>query len=105
MSRWLLFLITIVIGVVAGLCYGWFINPVRYVDTTPDTLRQDYQADYVLMVAEAYQAEGDLGMAVRRLALMGSIRPADTVAEATLFAVEEGYSQPDLALMQRLRSP
>jgi hypothetical protein len=36
-----------------GLLYGWMVNPVRYVNTTPDTLRADYQLDYVLMVAEA----------------------------------------------------
>ncbi len=102
MSRWILFFITIIIGAVAGLYYGWFINPVRYVDTTPDTLREDYRADYVLMVAEAYQEDGDLGMAVRRLALMGDVRPADTVAQATLYAVETGYGRSDLALMQQL---
>lgn len=102
MSRWAIFLIVIALGAAAGLYYGWVINPVKYVDTTPDTLREDYKADYVLMVAEAYHAERDLGLAARRLALLGNVPPADTVARATLYAVQNGYSEADLALMQTL---
>jgi len=102
MKRWLFFFAMIALGAAGGLYYGWVINPVRYVDTTPDTLREDYKTDYVLMVAEAYHADHDLGLAVRRLALLGDIRPADRLAQATLFAVENGYSQADLALMQQL---
>ena len=51
MLRWFLFFLSIALGLAAGLYYGWVINPVEYVNTTPDTLRVDYQADYVLMVA------------------------------------------------------
>ncbi len=82
--------------------YGWVVSPVEYVDTAPDSLRIDYKTDYVLMVAEAYHVEADLGLAVRRLALLGDNPPAETVAQATLFAVEQGYARTDLALIQAL---
>ena len=58
--RWLAFLVAIGIGLGLGLYYGWVVSPVAYVDTAPNTLRPDYKADYVLMVAEAYQADGVL---------------------------------------------
>jgi hypothetical protein len=51
MSRWTRFLIAIAVGLALGLLYGWVLSPVKYVDTTPNTLRADYQTDYVLMVA------------------------------------------------------
>jgi hypothetical protein len=109
MLRWFLFLIAIGIGLAGGLYFGWVINAPEYIDTAPDTLRQDYKADYVLMVAEAYSTENDLGAALDRLGLLGGTSPSDTVAQATLFAVRAGYAEPDLALMQRLadalRSP
>jgi hypothetical protein len=102
MSRWFFFLLTIVIGAAAGLYYGWVVNPVRYMDATPSSLRADYKADYVLMTAEAYRADGNLDLAVQRLELLGGASPAESVALATVFAVRAGYGETDLALMQNL---
>jgi hypothetical protein len=102
MSRWFFFLISIAIGAAAGLYYGWVINPFRYVDANPGSLRSDYKADYVLMTAEAYRADGNLDLAVQRLALLGGASPAESVALATVNAVKAGYGEADLALMQNL---
>lgn len=102
MTRWFFFLISIAIGAAAGLYYGWVINPIRYADATTDALRTDYKADYVLMTAEAYRADGDLDLVIQRLALLGDSSPAESVALATVFAINAGYGQTDLALMQNL---
>jgi hypothetical protein len=102
MSRWIRFFIAILIGIAAGLAYAWYINPVKYVDTSPDTLRIDYKSDYVLMVAEAFSNEGDLPMAIRRLALLGNRPPIDVVREAILFAQGHGYADNDVAQMEAL---
>lgn len=101
-SRWIKFLIAIALGAVAGLYYGWVISPVEYIDTAPDSLRIDYKADYVLMVAEAYQVENDLGLAVRRLALLGDSPPAEIVARAITFGLQNNFAEADLALLQKL---
>jgi hypothetical protein len=100
--RWIFFFVVIAIGAAAGMIYGWVINPVEYVDTTPVSLRQDYKTDYVLMVAEAYQAEKHLGTVARRLALLGDATPLEIVNQAVSFASEIGYSDSDLALMKKL---
>lgn len=104
MSRWLRFLIAIACGAALGLFYGWVVNPVKYVDTTPDTLRVDYRSDYVLMVAEAYSAEGDLAIAVQRLAFLGSRPPVEIVREALLFAESQGYADEDVRRIQALET-
>jgi hypothetical protein len=104
MSRWILFFLTIAAGAAAALYYGWVVNPVQYMDSYPSSLRADYKADYVLMVAEAYQAEGDLSLAMRRLAVLGDAAPEESASKALLFAISVNppYSQHDLALMQKL---
>lgn len=102
MARWIRFFIAILVGVGLGLLYGWLVNPVKYVDTTPDTLRIDYKTDYVLMVAEAYQLEGNPELAVRRLALLGETPPAEMVYQAILFAQKTNYTDNDLTTMQAL---
>jgi hypothetical protein len=102
MSRWLRFFIVVAIGFGIGLLYGWVIEPVEYVDTSPETLRADYQADYVLMVAEAYQTEQDIKAAVERLAFLGFSPPVTLVERAMAYAVQAGYAPSDLAILRAL---
>jgi hypothetical protein len=101
-KRWLLFVLAILTGTGIGLYYGWVISPVRYVDTTPTTLRADFRTDYTLMVAETYQAEQNLDNAARRLAILGSQPPAQIVISALDFANKNNYSPADIALLQNL---
>lgn len=100
--RYLSFALAIVLGIALGAYYGLEISPVNLVDTTPDTLRIDYKTDYVLMVAEAYSYEQDANLAVRRLGLLGSNPPIETIQEALVFAVDAGYSLEDLEKMAAL---
>jgi hypothetical protein len=86
MSRWFWFFIAITVGILLGVFYALRINPVKFEDFAPDSLSIDYKSDYVLMVAEAYSAEQDPAMAVRRLAVLGNKPPAEIVHEAILFA-------------------
>jgi hypothetical protein len=96
------FLIMIAVGVGAGLFYGWIINPVKYVDTSAASLRADYKTDYVLMVAEIYQADGKLDQAISRLALVSSMPPGKIAADGLLTAQSLGYSPADLSLIETL---
>jgi len=104
MRRWFWFIVAILIGLVVGLFYGWVINPVEYVDTIPAALRDDYQTDYVLMVAEVYQADGDIEQAARRLAVLGDQPPLDLVRRAMVFAAQVPFADSDQALLSQLGS-
>lgn len=102
MSRWTKFLLAVLLGAAAGLFYGWVVNPVEYVDMAPASLRVDYKADYVLMISEAYQVDQNLGLAVRRLARLGSSAPTEIVGNALNYALQHGYAAQDLSLLQSL---
>jgi len=103
-STWIKLLIALAIGIGLGLIYGWVIAPVEFIDTTPETLRADYRADYVLMIAEAYHADKDTGLAARRLAIIGSQTPAEIVKQALQTGHEAGYAPKDLILLEELFS-
>ncbi len=100
-ARWIAFLLSIAVGLGIGLYYGWVVSPVDYVDTAPNTLRPDYKADFVLMTAEAYQADGDLEAARRTLALLGE-DPVEAVKQALAFGAEHGYTSQDLFVLREL---
>ena len=102
MLRYVMFVFAIILGVALGVFYGREVNPVELVDASPDSLRVDYQADYVLMVAEVYDTEEDAALAVRQLALLGSAPPAELINEALAFALDAGYQPDDLVLMREL---
>lgn len=104
MRRWFFFFFSITIGVGLGLYYGWVINPVKYVDISPAALREDFRTDYVLMVAEAFQFDSDLELAVRRLAILGETPPGEIVRQAMIFAAKAPYAESDQILLSQLAS-
>lgn len=101
-SRWLRFFIVIAIGIAAGLYYGWVIDPVEFVDATPQMLRVDYKTDYVLMVSEFFHADHDLTLAINRLADLGNTAPEVLVQDAINSGKANHYAAQDLELMQAL---
>ena len=102
MKRWLWIFLAAALGIGLGLLYGWVIDPVDFVDLSPDTLRADYRADYILMVAEAYQSEDDLDLAARRLAIFGSDPPAGIAAQALQFGPLAGFSPSEMTALEGL---
>ena len=101
-NRWLSIFLALSLGIAAGLAYGWIIDPVDFYDLTPDTLRADYRADYVLMTAEAYRVEQDPGLAARRLAVFGSQSPVSIAASGLEYAQANGFSDSDVVLIKEL---
>jgi hypothetical protein len=101
-SRWLRFILAIAAGIGLGLFIGWVVSPVRYVDTTPDSLSPDYQTDYVLMVAEAYHADGNLEQATQRLAVLGNQPPLQIAQQALSYAIGSNFPSSDVTLLSQL---
>jgi len=101
-NRWVFIILALIAGAGIGIAYGWIIDPVDFFNLTPDTLRADYKADYVLMTAEAYRVEQDPGLAARRLAIFGTQSPSAIAAEGLDHARANGFSDSDIALMQEL---
>jgi hypothetical protein len=59
------------VGIGLGLYYGWVIAPTEFTNATPAMMQAQYQQDYILMVAAAYDHTGDLATAERRLNKLG----------------------------------
>ncbi len=91
-GRWTVLLMAVVGlagGVALGLWYGWQVDPVEYTDTDIAHLHPAYKDDFVLMVAEAYALDGDLGIARARLAMLGLADPAAAVADRAERAIAQ----------------
>lgn len=69
------------VGLGLGLLISWVIAPVTYTDTAPISLQAQFKDQYRLMIARAYQANGDLGRAESRLALLGDPDPGAALIE------------------------
>ncbi|MEP7284490.1 MAG: hypothetical protein ABI947_01825 [Chloroflexota bacterium] len=59
------------VGAALGLYIGWVLSPVQYVQSPMASLSQHYKDEYTVMVASAYQVDGDINEAVRRLQPLG----------------------------------
>ena len=101
-SRYILFVLAVIIGAAMGIFYARVISPLELIDTSPETLRIDYKTDYVLMVAETYSVEQDPVMAAFRLGKLGDDRPVELISQALSFALDVGYAHEDLLLMRDL---
>ena len=100
--RLIFFLIAIVAGIAAGLYFGWVLSPPRPGQGSLTTLRQDYRTDYVLMVAETFQSEGDVALAADRLSRLGTDTPARLAQQAILAARDLNYSIQDVETLAKL---
>jgi hypothetical protein len=102
--RYILFFIAILLGFAAGVMYGWVINPVVYQNAGFDALRLDYKTDYVLMVAESYQVEHDIMMALAQLAYLDETSPLTLMTTASDYAESHDYAAQDIQRMWSLAS-
>ena len=103
MKRYLFFGLAMLLGLAAGLFYGWVINPVEGLGASSDGLRPDYQADYVLIVAEIYQSEQNPDLAIGRLQFLQEQNPLEAIANALEFANEGNFATADIERIDKLR--
>ncbi len=78
--QWLPLILGVLLGLSGGLYYAWVANPVEYVETAPVSLREDFRADYMALIASAYAATGDLERAQARLKLLPAPNQAEVLA-------------------------
>ena len=101
-NRRLFIILSLIAGIAIGLTYGWVLDPVDYFDLTPDTLRADFKADYVLMVAESYRSNPDPALAARQLAVFGAGSPSSIAAQGLDYARANRFDDSDISMMQEL---
>ena len=55
------------VGLLVGLAFAYWIAPVQWTNAAPQDLREDYAAYYWELVAQSYNANGNLDLAKREL--------------------------------------
>jgi len=101
-ARLIGFVIAILLGVAGGLVLGWLYFPTEISSTSLQDLRADYKADYVLMVAETYSADGDAQQALDLLTKINPDNPLRTVQQGLLTAQQLGYADWEMRYMADL---
>ncbi len=85
------FLLTgLVLGLGVGLLLAWVVFPVRYTETSPDTLRPEFKEAYRALIARAYAYDHNLPRARARLRLLGESAPAGALAAQAQRALAAG---------------
>ncbi len=100
MKRLAVFLLGLSVGVSLALYLGWDVLPLGEVDATPASLRSDYRAEYIRLVALTYTVDKDLPAARARLAELNPTDPNTPLRDLLLRWTRDG--KPD-ALLQPLR--
>lgn len=101
--RIIFFALAIVLGIGAGLAFGWLIMPPKAPSNAPmKDLRVDYQTDLVLMVAESFAGNADSELALDQLAEIAKTDPLSLIGISLSYAQEVGYLNNDIQLIKNL---
>ena len=101
-KRFVWFVVALVIGTTLGLLYGWVFSPAAPNSAGLVNLRDDYKADYVLMVSEVFQHEQNAPVAITRLERLGDGSAIQELQFGLLSAQKFGFAFSDLQLMGEL---
>jgi len=97
------FTLAILLGIAAGLAFGWLVMPPKAPSNAPmQRLRVDYETDLVLMTAEYFQGDPDTLLALNQLAKISPEDPLTLVGNSLTYARQIGYQQTDLLLIENL---
>ncbi|MCJ7823684.1 MAG: hypothetical protein MUP44_02170 [Anaerolineales bacterium] len=95
-------IIGVILGIAGGLYYSWAINPVEYIDSSPDSLREDFKSDYITLIASAYAATGDADRARARLAWLQIPDPASTLGRLAQNRLAAGRPEAEARALAQL---
>jgi len=84
------------LGLSLGLVYAWRIKPVEYTDNEFADLKPTYQAEYVLMVSDAYALSGNLDAARERLSRLAVPDVATLVLSYAESALTQGATEIEI---------
>ena len=94
-------LLGLIVGALVGIGVGWLV-PIQDVGASFDKLSPDYEAEYTVMVGEAYAVDGDWDSVQTRLSVLGEADPAGYVVRLAERYIAEGRDPDDIRDLVRL---
>ncbi len=92
----------LLIGLMSGLVYAWLLDPVQFVNTSPDSLRPEYKAEHRLLIALAYEANNNVVRAAQRLAVLGDKDPVAALSTQIEQLHQRNGSERERAVLAKL---
>ena len=89
----------LLVGLAGSVYYAWEIAPVQYVDNSPQALRGGYAHDYLLLIAQTYAVEQDIGKAHVRLGTLVLEEPTQFVSRRAEEMIAAGFNTADIRAM------
>ena len=101
--RFIFFFLALLVGVGAGLAFGWMMMPPAAPRNAPlASLRADFKTDLVLMVAEEFQTFPNSMQALTQLDKLDESDPITLLGNSIQYAQAIGYPEEALKLMRDL---
>ncbi len=75
-----LIMIGLILGFAAALYYAWLAEPVVFTEASPARLSEPQKAQYILLISQSYEADGNWEKAQERLAALNDPDVDRTVA-------------------------
>lgn len=92
----------LILGLVLGVLWGWYVAPVRYTDTEPVTLNPTAKDEYRILIALAYSYNQDAARSQSRLALLDDPDPMTSLASLAQRANANGRPQNEIHAISQL---
>lgn len=87
-----IFIAGVILGVLLAFLVGWVLVPMPRYEGGPETMRRDYQYEYVRLVAVSYQVDDDLDLAQARLRQLDPDAPAAPLVAVAERWIDDGRS-------------
>ena len=95
------FVIGLGVGALAGAIFGWFV-PFQDVSAEMADLHPNYQAEYAVMVAQAYALDGNWDRVQTRLGALNQPDPAGYIVFTAERFIAEGRNPDDIRDLVRI---
>jgi hypothetical protein len=92
----------VALGLALGLTISWGLWPVQIINADPVDLRAAPREDYLVLIGQAYTADGNLSSARQRLATLGEWGRAQAVADLAARYAAEGREQSSVGALVAL---
>lgn len=92
----------LLLGIGLGLYLGWVVWPTEFTNADPSLLTETYRQDYALMIAAAYERNGDLAAARWRAATLDVENPNDWLLRFTVDTILAGQDETAMRRLSRL---